>query len=133
MKGRPPPKLTDEARTFVVQGLACFGTPTEMVRAVRERFGLEISAQGCEAYDPTKRAGWNLAEKWMAIFQATRAAFVAEMETVGVAHRSVRLSKLDQLCTHAMQAANLALAARVMEQAAREVGGAYATGRSHRH
>ena len=72
------------ARTFVVQGLACFETPTEMVRAVRDKFGLEISAQGCEAYDPTKRAGWNLADKWTAIFHATRAALVAEMQSVGV-------------------------------------------------
>ena len=32
-----------------------------------------------------------------------------------------------------MQTGNYALAGRVMEQAAKEVGGAYATGRSHRH
>ena len=78
---------------------------------------MEITAQAVEAYDPTKRAGRHLGARWRTVFDARRAAFLA--------HKSVRLRELDRLFHRASRISNLALAAALLEQTAREMGGAY--------
>ncbi|WP_244135862.1 DUF2280 domain-containing protein [Burkholderia vietnamiensis] len=49
--------LPDAIKVFIVQALACFDTISRTAKAVREEFGVEVSPQQCERYDPTKRAG----------------------------------------------------------------------------
>ena len=39
-------ELPDEVKAFVVQALACFDTPSEVAKAVKEEFGLVVSRQG---------------------------------------------------------------------------------------
>ena len=70
--------LKDEVKRFIVQALACFDTPTQVVQAVKETFGLEVTRQQCELYDPTKHAGRNLGVKWRAVFEDTRKRFREE-------------------------------------------------------
>ena len=117
--------LPDEARTFIVQALACWDTPSEVVKAVRETFGLTVSRQAVEAYDPTKRAGAALAPAHRALFETTRAAFLTDMATIGISHRVVRLRALERLVDCAETMGNIALAAELLEQAAKEVGNAF--------
>ena len=125
METKPAPKLDDEARAFVVQALACFETPSAVVAAVKAEFGAEISAQAVEAYDPTKRAGRHLGERWRTMFEGKRATFLADIAAIGISHKAVRLRELDRLFHRASRLGNLALAAALLEQAAKEVGGAY--------
>jgi hypothetical protein len=117
--------LPDEVRAFIVQALACWDTPSEVVKAVKETFGLAVSRQAVEAYDPTKRAGAALAPAHRALFEATRAAFLADSATIGISHRAVRLRTLDRLADRAEAMGNIALAAELLEQAAKEVGNAF--------
>ncbi len=117
--------LPDDVRTFIVQALACWDTPSEVVKAVKETFDLTVSRQAVEAYDPTKRAGAALAPAHRALFDATRAAFLADAATIGIAHRAVRLRTLGRLADRAEAMGNLALAAEILEQAAKEVGNAF--------
>ncbi len=56
---------------------------------------------------------------------ATRAAFLADAATIGIAHRAVRLRTLGRLADRAEAMGNLALAAEILEQAAKEVGNAF--------
>lgn len=49
--------LKNEVKAFIVQAIACFDTPSQVAQAVRQEFGIELSRQQCEAYDPTKYAG----------------------------------------------------------------------------
>jgi hypothetical protein len=56
-------KLPEAVKTFIVQSLACFDTPSVVVDAVRKEFGETITRQSVEGYDPYKKAGSNLAEK----------------------------------------------------------------------
>lgn len=53
-------QLTIEQKTFLVQALTRFETPMEVARALKEEFGIEITPQRAENYDPTKRAGQRL-------------------------------------------------------------------------
>ena len=92
---------------------------------MRETFGLAVSRQAVEAYDPTKRAGVALAPVHRAMFEATRAAFLADSAAIGISHRAVRLRTLQRLADRAEAMGNIAMAASLLEQAAKEVGNAF--------
>lgn len=129
MAGKGEAKLTEEARAFVVQQLAMYDAPSVVAKALKADFGLVITPQAIEAYDPTKRAGAKIAEKWKALFNSTRKAFLDDSATIGIANRSVRLRRLERMAAQAEGMGNLALAAQLHEQAAKEMGNAYTNAR----
>lgn len=131
MAARGEPKLTEEARAYVVQALACYDAPSVVREAVKKEFGLTITPQAIEAYDPTKRAGAKLSDKWKAIFEETRRAFLEDSARIGISHRAVRLRALQRLADKAESMNNLSLASQLLEQAAKEVGNAYTNRREH--
>ncbi|KPM57856.1 hypothetical protein HB13667_29215 [Pseudomonas putida] len=117
--------LRDEVKAFVVQALACFDTPSQVVVAVKENFGLEVSRQQCEAYDPTKYVGRNLHLKWRTLFEDTRARFREETADIPIANRAFRLRALGRMAEKAENMKNMALTAQLLEQAAKECGDMY--------
>lgn len=125
MAGKEPPKLTDESRAFVVQSLAMFDPPSTVAAAVRKEYGVEITPQSVEGYDPTKRAGAKLSDKWRALFEETRKTFLEDTSRIAVSHRAVRLRALQRLAEKAETQGNVALAAQLLEQAAKEMGNAF--------
>lgn len=125
MPDRGQAKLTDEQRAFVVQSLACFDSPTTVAKAVKKEYGVDITAQAVEAYDPTKRAGDKLGKRWKDLFHATRDAFLKDTAAIGIAHRVVRLRRLQRAADKLEEAGNVMGMAAILEQAAKEEGGAY--------
>ncbi|MDX0615144.1 DUF2280 domain-containing protein [Sinorhizobium medicae] len=117
--------LKDEVKTFIVQSLACFDTPSVVVDAVRKEYGATITRQSVEGYDPTKKAGTNLAEKWRLLFEETRKTFLEDTASIAISHRAVRLRALQRMAEKAETQGNMVLAASLMEQAAKEVGDSY--------
>jgi hypothetical protein len=118
-------KLNQHVQTFIVQSLACFDTPSVVVDAVRKEFGETITRQSVEGYDPNKKAGANLSEKWKALFEETRKTFLEDTATIAISHRAVRLRALQRMSEKAETQGNMVLAASLMKQAAEEVGNAY--------
>jgi hypothetical protein len=118
-------KLTDDVRTFIVQALACFDTPSQVVTAVNQEFGLTITRQNVEKYDPTKVAGAKVSAKWRTLFEAARRSFVDDSSQIAIAHRSTRLRALQRMATKAEDKGNFPLAAQLHKQAAEEMGNAY--------
>lgn len=112
--------LTKQQRSFIVRELACYSTPSEVVEAVNERFGIEVSRQQVQHYDPT--VGRDPADKWRRLFREARDAFVEDTARHGIAHRNFRLRELDRMYRKAKRMKNYALAAEILEQAAKEVG-----------
>lgn len=117
--------LTIEVKAFIVQALACFDTPTQVAQSVKQEFGIEITRQHVAQNDPTKVAGANLAKKWKELFDETRRRFREEVSEIPIANKAFRLRTLDRMATKAEGMKNMALAAQLMEQAAKEMGGAY--------
>lgn len=117
--------LTDDVKAFVVQALACFDTPTQVASAVKEEFGLEITRMQVSTYDPHKHMGRNLSKKWREIFEATRKAFLKDQASIPIANQNFRLRALDRLYQNAASRGNAALAAQLLEQAAKESGGSF--------
>ncbi|KTC33210.1 hypothetical protein AO265_35290 [Pseudomonas sp. ABAC61] len=52
--------LKNEVKSFIVQALACFDTPSQVVEAVKNEYGLVVTRQQVETHDPTKAAGKGL-------------------------------------------------------------------------
>lgn len=117
--------LKDEVKAFVVQALACFDTPSQVVLAVKENFGIEVTRQQCEAYDPTKYVGRSLHVKWKTLFEDTRARFREQTADIPIANRAYRLRALGRMAEKAENMKNMALTAQLLEQAAKEVGDVY--------
>ncbi len=119
------PKLPNEVKMLIVQSLACGDTPSAVATLVKAAHQISISRQTIESYDPTKAAGARLSAKFRAVFEATRAAFFEDIGRVGISHRVVRLRALQRMAEKAEECGNNALAARLLKQAAEEVGGSY--------
>ncbi|MGF6394276.1 DUF2280 domain-containing protein [Pseudomonas plecoglossicida] len=117
--------LTAEVKGFIVQALACFDTPTQVAEAVKKEFNIEITRQQVAQHDPTKSTGANLAAKWRVLFEDTRKRFRDDTADIPIANRSYRLRVLDRMAARAEGMKNMALAAQLLEQAAKESGGAY--------
>jgi hypothetical protein len=122
--------LRDEVKAFVVQALACFDTPSQVVASVKAEFGLDVSRQQCEAYDPTKYVGRNLHVKWKTLFEDTRKRFREQAAEVPIANRAFRLRALARMADKAETMRNLPLAVQIIEQAAKESGDVYVNRRT---
>lgn len=117
--------LKGEVKAFIVQSLACFDTPSQVVELVKKEFGLSITRQQVESHDPTKANGRGLAQKWVDMFNATRERFQNEISDIPIANKAYRLRVLDRMATRAEGMKNLALTAEIIEQGAKECGDAY--------
>ncbi|SUD43798.1 Uncharacterized conserved protein [Pseudomonas fluorescens] len=117
--------LKNEVKSFIVQALACFDTPSQVVEAVKNEYGVVVSRQQVETHDPTKSAGKGLAVKWVTLFNDTRKRFREETAEIPIANRAFRLRGLGRMAEKAENMRNLALTAQLYEQAAKETGDVY--------
>ena len=115
--------LTDEMKAFVVRGLARYETPTRVAAAVKAQFGIEIDRRQVFAYDPA--GSRPPARRWIDLHAATRAKFLQASAEIGIAQKLVRLRMLDRLANRADENNQIARAAALLEQAAKECGGFY--------
>lgn len=125
--------LKGEVKAFIVQSLACFDTPSQVVELVKKEFGLSITRQQVESHDPTKANGRGLAQKWVDMFNATRERFQNEISDIPIANKAYRLRVLDRMAMRAEGMKNLALTAEIIEQAAKECGDAYTNKHKFEH
>lgn len=125
--------LNGEVKAFIVQSLACFDTPSTVVESVKKEYGLTITRQQVESHDPTKANGKGLADKWKELFKETRARFQTEITDIPIANKAYRLRTLDRMMMKAESMRNMALAASLIEQAAKEVGDAYSNRQKVEH
>lgn len=117
--------LSEPVKLRVVQALACFDTPSQAAKDIKAEFGLTVTPQQCEAYDPNKRSGNRLSDKYRLIFAETRKAFLEDTSLIGVSHRAVRLRTLQRMIEKSESQGNMALTAQLLEQVAKETGDSY--------
>lgn len=117
--------LKPEVKAFIIQMLACYDTPSQVVEAVQKDFGIAITRQQVETHDPTKVSGKTLAKKWVDMFNATRDRFLNEISDIPIANKAYRLRVLHRMSTTAENMKNIGMTAQLLEQAAKEVGEAY--------
>lgn len=118
-------KLDDTIKARIVQALACYDTPAQIAAAVKDEFGVVVSRPQVQCYDPEKAAGRALSKRWSDLFYATREAFLHDAAAIPIGHRGFRLRGLQRMYEQATERGNAALAAALLEQAAKEVGGIF--------
>jgi len=106
-----------------VRGLARYETPSRVAAAVKNVFDVEVNRQQVFSYNA--RGSRPPAERWCELFEATREAFLADLSSIGIAQKAVRLRKLERFAEHAEERGWHDRAAAYMQQAARECGGVY--------
>jgi hypothetical protein len=117
--------LNDDVKVYIVTALACFDTPKTVIEDVKEIFGLTLTSQQVDAYNPKSRNGERLSKKFKDLFAQTRAEFLEDAKRVPIANASVRLRKLQRLVDKAESRGNAKMVAELLEQAAKETGGAF--------
>ena len=101
-------------------------SPSETAEAVNEKFGIVVSRQATERYDPHKYAGRRIAQKWKDLFTTARQAFLEHVESrVPHANKSVRIQKLARASDAFENNKNFMGMAAMLEKIAKEIGGAF--------
>lgn len=115
-------KLTEEAQLYVVQALACFESLPEVRAAVQKEWGVEVTVQALQRYDPTTKAGEGGREKWLSIFEATRKEYLENSARIAISHRAVRLAYLDRVAKAAFSRNNFQQVMAAVELAEKVTG-----------
>lgn len=118
--------LTDEQKTFIVQCLACFDSPSEVAALVKEEWNVEVTRQQVRHYNPLQV---ECAPKWAALFHVTREAFLKDQAAIGIAQKSYRLKVLQDVLHRALAKRNYPMVLEALEKAAKDCGGAYTNAR----
>jgi hypothetical protein len=124
--------LSNKHKTFIVIRLACYDSPTEVVEAFKEEFGVETDRVQVSYYNPLSAFGKEkLAQKWKDLFNETRERFKEEIQGIPIANQAYRLKKLQKNMEQLERMKNYKGANDTIEQAAKEVGGAYTNKLEH--
>lgn len=122
----PKMLLTDEHRAFLVREMACFASPSEACKALKEEYGIEMDRRSAIYYNPTyshSRGKKPLGKKWVEMFNTLREAFIKDCATsIPEAHKAVRVRKLAEASRRAEARGNDVLMADMLERVAKEVG-----------
>ena len=117
-------QLKKEIKLFIVRSLAIFNTPTETAKAVNDEFQVKVTRQQCEKYDPTKRAGMDLSAELKTEFELTRKEFLDVPKNIPISNVAYRQARRQALL-NANAGKNPMLELAILEQGAKEDGGAY--------
>ena len=117
-------RLPEAVKRRIVEHLACYRTHVEVVELIADEFGIQLTPRHVRAYDPTsfQFAG---SQRWRDHYQAVRQRCAAEIGQVAIAHRTVRLRKLQAIFDQSMARGDLLQARLTLEQAAKEMGNQY--------
>ena len=121
-RGNGSGKLKEEHKAFLVQRLAVFDTPKQAAEALKAEYRVEISPQGAEAYDPEKRAGRRLSERWRVLFETIRERFLDRLDEIPESHRAVRVQELARASRVFKKQGNYMAMAKMLERIAKEMG-----------
>lgn len=115
-------KLSKEQKRLIVERLACWTMPADVVREINDTYGIKVSLPQLARYDPTGVNGQTLSPSLKELFNGVRKRFIENEVEIAVAHRSYRLQQLQRLIERTQSPK---LKAELLEQAAKEVGGMF--------
>ena len=120
----PKSDLKIQHKRFIVKLLAVYESPSEIIASVKEKFDVTVTRQQLQHYDPTTVAGADLSEELKKLFTDTRKAF-DDAEIVPLSKQVVRMKKLSGYVEKFENMGNYGKAAEIIEQIAKDEGGAF--------
>jgi len=116
--------LTQQQKVFIVGRLACYYRPSDVRKQLKEELGVDATLQQISFYDPgTAQGNRELSAELRQVFQETRDLFLRDVTRIPIANKAVRLRMLDDMARD--NARNPRLVKELIEQAAKEDGGAF--------
>ncbi|HHA2290348.1 TPA: DUF2280 domain-containing protein [Enterobacter ludwigii] len=125
--------LSTEVKAFIVQSLACYESPVKVIELVKAEYGIDVSRQQVSQYTPGNAMAAKLSQKWIDLFNTTRARFQTEISDIPIANKAYRLRILDRMATNAEKMKNFGMTSQLIEQAAKEMGDAYSNKHKFEH
>lgn len=113
--------LSEIEKHELVTLLAQFKRPADVVVHMRRQFSVEIDRFQIRSYDPTNPR-YEGGARWRPIFDAAREAYLSSIEAIPIAHKGYRLNTLQRILDVALRRGDVAFAASILVQAAKEVG-----------
>jgi hypothetical protein len=125
-------KLPQLARFAIIKALARDYMPMEIVTLIQREFGISISRQTVEHYDPRK--SWQVARPWEHYFIQELQAYNQELDNIAMESRAWRQTQRSKLLTTCKERGDIAMQLRVLDSAMKEANGAFinTTSRSKR-
>ena len=126
-------RLPKTIKKRIVEHLACFQTPADVVELIAEEFDVKLTSRHVRAYDPASFQ-FAAAARWLEYYAAVRKRYKEEIGEIAIAHRKYRLEQLQATIDVAMGVLNRGsdgwLEAseqirKAVETAAKEVGDCY--------
>jgi hypothetical protein len=118
----PTRKLNDEQKTYVVKRLAAYDRPAAIAHDLLEVFGVTVSPQAIEHYDPERPAGHDLAPRWREAFAEARKVFLAQTADLTHLEKPMRLRLRGRMAIAAWDEGNYRLANDILDAIAKEAG-----------
>lgn len=120
------PRLSNNQKCVIVTALARFRSPSEVVDLVKQEFGIDVSRQQVDYYNPrTASSSDHLADRWRQLFREQRSRYLGSVQQVAIAHERYRLEQLQKILHERMKAGDHVTALKVLKQAAKERGRQY--------
>jgi hypothetical protein len=120
------PSLNRVAKLLIIERLACFDSPSEVVKALKEELGLEVTRQQVWTYDASKpHLRERMSADLVAAFDLIRGRFNDDLGAIPIANKAYRLRVLQRLVEKYLDAGAGAIVAQFLEQAAKESGDAF--------
>jgi hypothetical protein len=116
-------RLTEPQQREIVVMLARFFNPAEVQRFFKVEYGIVVSIQQVVAYD-LRNPQFRAAAKWRSLYEATQKAYIEHDGAIPIANRGFRLNLLQEAALDARHRRNYPLLLSILEQAAKEMGGA---------
>lgn len=118
-------RLKDKHKTFIVKQLACYTSVGEVQEALKTEFSVEASKDQVSRYNPTTINGQKLAKDLKLLFKTARMEYLEDIQKHEIAKKGWRLGELQKMVEKLIDKGNYALAAQLIEQGAKEVGGIF--------
>lgn len=114
-------RLPEAVKRRIVEHLACHQSHTEVAALILEEFGLTLTPRHVRVYDPHSFQ-FAASHQWVDYHYAVRQRFRSELGSIAIYHKAVRLQRLEELYLGAAEKGDGRQAAKLLEQAAKEVG-----------
>lgn len=115
--------LTKRQKRFIIEHLAVWETPTDVVEAFKEEFGTKTTRQQVHNYNAdSPHSRKRMAKDLEAYFDECRERFLERKQDIAIANKAYRLNELGKILRK-FNSPKVRMDA--LEQAAKEVGEAY--------
>lgn len=114
-----------EVRERIIELLAAGHRHREIANMVNEEYGTHVTSAYVRRQNPMVSVGERLPDQLHALFHSLRSQHQERIMRMGIAHQPTRMQMLQLMADDAYEKGNIKMAAQLLEQAAREMGGAY--------